>query len=879
MAVSLIEEKILGRLAKLVEPSNPFLSASLYQVLGLSILLSRKLYRARKLRKLDGTRDTKSLQLYHHIIWLAREGLSVTEVYILPNCHDGEHGRELKVMAAKLRASLYHVFCLFHNHPPISQINSRSPKSGDSPPSSGRTAKSARSTRRGAQEASPMNGKDSSDGRRRPKASLRDAIPSMVSEASYITNPYASGQTPPPGLFTSADARRTPTRPPGLAPIDISPTHAAASYLLPPLNFVPMAREHFEAAQGFADRLLPSTHALRLSITLEHSAFLWDCAKEHERARALSRRAIKEVYSSSDGLDDDEFADASALVQALGAIVKRGSNESTPVRPENQPVSTRPPSTARVQRKAVPRTLPPLPAIPQSPPQQRPPRPTIDRTIPVSPPSSKRNGSRTSTRSPQQFPQHPSNRTLDRLSTVPEVGESTDDGARSIHHPTFSPPTSQQGTISPPTSRQPTVSPPKSRPNSRASRREREKERRSSTASASDKATKRKIVERAEQDLERRQSQSTATSGRGRHKSDSPEQSRHSSNRSGKAPQSDLDRPRRSSRNNSGSGSSGSRRDRDGSGANGEGGSQPHSRQVTPTEGLDSFPLPPNAPSSRTSPRSSSTVKETKRARKKKKSRKGSAAGSTQSREGSEARTSGTRPGSEALGSKKPSPQPSAKEEYFTPPPQRPTASSARHASSPSEPRISPPPHPHHNPPPNSSPRQPQPTTPPRTTTIPRKPLSQSTPSKRTTPPPPPPTRTSSNDPPVRHSSSSATTHPSDRRDAILRALQILSAKVSRSLGAADSNGTTRPAQGTSGGPSSATRGGNGSLGVYKGSLTLAADRAARLEAQKNGGGWGGGTLAAGKWTKEGEDGMSETSNKSRVYNNAVHGESSGSNG
>ncbi|EGP91755.1 uncharacterized protein MYCGRDRAFT_35062, partial [Zymoseptoria tritici IPO323] len=295
MAVSLIEEKILGRLAKLVEPSNPFLSASLYQVLGLSILLSRKLYRARKLRKLDGTRDTKSLQLYHHIIWLAREGLSVTEVYISPNCRDGEHGRELKVMAAKLRASLYHVFCLFHNHPPLSQINSRSPKSGDSPPSSGRTTKSARSTR----------------------------------QASYITNPYASGQTPPPGLFTSSDARRTPTRPPGLAPIDISPTHAAASYLLPPLNFVPMAREHFEAAQTLADRLLPSTHALRLSIILEHAAFLWDCAKEYERARALSRRAIKEVYSSSDGLDDDEFADASALVQALGAIVKRGSNEST----------------------------------------------------------------------------------------------------------------------------------------------------------------------------------------------------------------------------------------------------------------------------------------------------------------------------------------------------------------------------------------------------------------------------------------------------------------------------------------------------------------------------------------------------------------------
>lgn len=64
MAVSQIEEKILGRLAKQTAPSNALLSASLYQVLGLSILLSRKLVKARKLRKLDTSRDTKSLQLY-----------------------------------------------------------------------------------------------------------------------------------------------------------------------------------------------------------------------------------------------------------------------------------------------------------------------------------------------------------------------------------------------------------------------------------------------------------------------------------------------------------------------------------------------------------------------------------------------------------------------------------------------------------------------------------------------------------------------------------------------------------------------------------------------------------------------------------------------
>lgn len=74
MAISQIEEKILGKLARQTEASNPLLAANLYQILGLSILLSQKLYRAKKLRKLDTTRDTKSLQLYHQIIWLAREG-------------------------------------------------------------------------------------------------------------------------------------------------------------------------------------------------------------------------------------------------------------------------------------------------------------------------------------------------------------------------------------------------------------------------------------------------------------------------------------------------------------------------------------------------------------------------------------------------------------------------------------------------------------------------------------------------------------------------------------------------------------------------------------------------------------------------------------
>ncbi|KAI5369904.1 Putative 14-3-3 protein [Septoria linicola] len=487
MAVSQIEEKILGRLAKLTEPSNPLLSASLYQVLGLSILLSRKLYRARRLRRLDLTRNTKSLQLYHHIIWLAREGLSITEVYILPYCEDGENGPECRIMAAKLRASFYHVFCLFHNHPPIGQLNGRSGSSA-SPPSKSNTPSIV--------VDSPSKSTLKEGSRQRVgKPPLRDPIPSIQSDASFVTNPYASGtaRTPPPGLaiLPPENPRRTPSRPPGLAPVYVSAAQSAASFLLPPLNFVPMAQEHFEVAQQLCNNLLPVTHALRLSVSLEHAAFLWDCASEHDGSRRLAQRTIKDVYSSSDGLDDDEFADASVLVQALGGMVKRGSNESTPQQPVTQAESPTPRAATRSQ-----------PAL------------NIDRTIAVSPPTTRgRPSAQQATRSTMRTPE--------RLSTVPEAEVEGSEAAAN----------STAGALSPPVSRLSS----RSRPG-RAS---------SATSAASDKASKRKLVEQAEERVRRRQ--------------------RSASNASR---------------------TSGSRRNSNTADGSGSGGSQKaHSRQQTPTEG------------------------------------------------------------------------------------------------------------------------------------------------------------------------------------------------------------------------------------------------------------------------------------------------------
>ncbi|EMD00901.1 hypothetical protein BAUCODRAFT_188244 [Baudoinia panamericana UAMH 10762] len=457
MAVSQVEEKILGRIAKQTAPDNPLLSGHLYQVLGLSIMLSRKLYRAGRLRKLDTTRDTKSLQLYHQIIWLAREGLSITEVCILPYCRNGENGPLCRVMAAKLRASLYHVLCLFHNRPSVSAVSPGTPRVANSP-SNVRTPKGdsghGKRSPGGSQNGSRSNGKR----QRTDNIALRDPVPSTASDASYITNLWAGPARTPPPLGppppTPPGARRTPRRPPGLTSIDLSASQAAEIPLHSPRDFVPTARSNFDTVQHLATSLLAPTHALRLSVSLEHCAFLWECEKEYDGAVRLARRTIKQVYDSTEGLDDEEFTDASLIVQALAGIVRRGKNgvARTPSR-ELPPTS---------KQQTVSHTRGP-----------------VDRTIAVSPTN---RGARI--QSPAQ--RGSIMRTPERLSTVPEV-ESIDA-------------TSESQTLA-------ALSPPVSRLSSRS-----RQGRTSSASAASDKPSKRRVVEQAEE-LFRRNSSSNQSSG------------------------------------------------------------------------------------------------------------------------------------------------------------------------------------------------------------------------------------------------------------------------------------------------------------------------------------------------------------------------------
>jgi hypothetical protein len=274
MASSEVDQKALGNFAAVMALENPLLSAMLYKSLGLSVMLSKKLLRARRLRRLDNTRETKSLQLYYHIIWLAREGLLILEGYILPMV---SRFVELKVLSYKLRASFYHIFVLFHNRPVVQSTDPQSPTLA---------------------KHDSLYGEES-------LTALRGHNPSQQPNKTSI--------------------------PPGLAPV--LPPQPATSFLLPPLDYTATATACFNHASLLADKLLPGSHPLRLSVKLEYAAYLYDCLQDPIACRRLAKHAIADVYNAQEGMDDESFEDAAEIVGVLGKMVKRSGkpgSTSTP---------------------------------------------------------------------------------------------------------------------------------------------------------------------------------------------------------------------------------------------------------------------------------------------------------------------------------------------------------------------------------------------------------------------------------------------------------------------------------------------------------------------------------------------------------------------
>lgn len=279
MASSEVDQKFLGHFAKHTCLENPYLSSMLYKVLGLSVILSKILLRARKLRRLDPTRDTRSVQqLYHHILWLSREGLVMTEQYILPMV--GNY-IELKVLSYKLRGSFYHIFVLFHNKPSINQASGPFPLFPE-----------------------PLSPRGSAG---KSRSYNRDSI----------------GRSPPRQPSPQNTGGPVGGGPPGLPPPPPMPSNSG-DFILPSVDYIPMATSCFITASNLAERLLPGSHPIRLSVKLEYVAYLYDCLHENEQSRRLAKRTIADVYNAQEGMDDESFEDAAEMVGILEKMKKRG---------------------------------------------------------------------------------------------------------------------------------------------------------------------------------------------------------------------------------------------------------------------------------------------------------------------------------------------------------------------------------------------------------------------------------------------------------------------------------------------------------------------------------------------------------------------------
>src|SRR5690606_30452467 len=160
---------------------------------------------------------------------------------------------ELRVLVYKLKASFLHIFVLFE-FTPISADNPRPP-------------------------GSPNLG-------------------------SILAPPLEPVSTVSPNLspnFNNSNHKhkKSNSLSPNLAPL------TPPSYLLP-------ATAAFQAAYALATALLPGIHPLRLSVTVEYAAFMFDCVRDHDASRRLARQGVEDALDVVDELGDDDetFNDA-----------------------------------------------------------------------------------------------------------------------------------------------------------------------------------------------------------------------------------------------------------------------------------------------------------------------------------------------------------------------------------------------------------------------------------------------------------------------------------------------------------------------------------------------------------------------------------------
>lgn len=273
MAITFVDRKVLAHLINYYVSENRVVVENLRTVLGLSIMLEQKLVRARRLRQFDMTTGSSMLNLYQEILFLAKEGLALTEVFIAPHCGQNAEG-VYQVMSLKLRASFHHIFCLYHNTPPVRLLRPKEKK-----------------------ELSVFSINYMAN-RKSQEFNLSGSP--LPSAKSFVTNPYAAnGQAPP--VLDTVQPRAAPTHPPGLSTdnsLFYEPPVHASTFLMPPLDYTPETKRLFQQASMFAEKFLHPAHPLVLSLALERATFLIDCLADYEKSLRVVKKAARAAWLS-----------------------------------------------------------------------------------------------------------------------------------------------------------------------------------------------------------------------------------------------------------------------------------------------------------------------------------------------------------------------------------------------------------------------------------------------------------------------------------------------------------------------------------------------------------------------------------------------------
>jgi len=225
----------------------------------------------------------------------------MVEQYVLPMV--GNYV-ELRVLSYKLKASFYHIFVLFHNDPPVNDRINRSRSDSFSLFPEPLSPRLSKTSSRDPAVRSPTGG-----GRQRSPAI------SLGGPVGGVGGGGAATRTPP-GLPLPA----THPYPNGNA----NNGSGVATFLLPLQDYTPYATRAFREANELAERLLPGSHPVRLSVKVEYVAYVYDCLHEAEASRRMARLAVRHVYEAQEGMDDDSFEDAAEMVGILGRMMKRG---------------------------------------------------------------------------------------------------------------------------------------------------------------------------------------------------------------------------------------------------------------------------------------------------------------------------------------------------------------------------------------------------------------------------------------------------------------------------------------------------------------------------------------------------------------------------